>query len=183
MKKKSLFWLISCFLTIGVPVWFNPNTVSVDTASQKLPKPRYSSIGDYPAALNGDQFKRTPLHIHVQDDQTIDLQMKLKLSKALLERFKQTAHPPTFSFAANVNQDVLSPYVKRKQPAHVTVDFTSISNRTIVIKQRLSLKSALTPYQKKQFLDAENYQFLFLNEHDAAAGIVFDLDLSTWDSR
>ncbi|MGE6556540.1 hypothetical protein [Exiguobacterium artemiae] len=52
-----------------------------------------------------------------------------------------------------------------------------------MIAQQLSLKSALTAHQKKQFLDAGNYQFLFLNEQDAAAGIVFDLDVSTWPSR
>lgn len=168
--------LMSCIF-IGISSYLkNERTVGI----AKHPGQHAQSLDEVVAEINGKEVSRTALNISFSNDDQVDLQMKMKVSKKLYEVFKHLTHQPTFSFAANMNQDVLSKFVLKKSPEVVRVNFHLDSNQVMHIHQRLYLNAPISSKTKPLFLDTRNYQFLFLNERQQAVAILFDLNLSTW---
>ncbi|WP_133208746.1 hypothetical protein [Exiguobacterium sp. s39] len=180
LRKKRYVLLLSllviCML-IGITSHLK-NERAVGIA--KNLKQKSESLDEVVTEINGKEVSRSALNITFSNGDQVDLLMKMKLSKRLYTVFKHLKHQPTFSFAANMNQDVLSKFVLKKSPEVVKVNFQLDSNQVMHIHQKLYLNAPISSKTKPLFLDTRNYQFLFLNERQQAVAILFDLNLSTW---
>lgn len=179
IKKIVIFCAICLLILLFIIATFKFEK-DERTTKKNITEEKYTSVNQYVSEIQGNQFKRTELQVKFIDSNSVDLKMKMKLSKHLFKIFKHTKNQPTFSFAANMNQDVLSKFVLKKSPEVVKVNFQLDSNQVMHIHQKLYLNAPISSKTKPLFLDTRNYQFLFLNERQQAVAILFDLNLSTW---